>query len=279
VLAQELHESVLQVANLRGLNAGDQKEEVAARLKLIAQAKSLLGLIMLAEGDKYENRSNPPTGFNELSSEAKAMLSAVTGYPQTILFGEPPGGLSTDNEAAKETMNRKVSSEQTKIRPNLHQLYTTLYAAKEGPTQGQIPDTLKVVFHPLEEPTEQQIADLRLTSARTDVIYLARGVLTPEDVRKARFGDEGHQLDVVAAEEVDAEDAARPTADASGETRVGLTGAAGADNHRHIYIQGKDRTEPAEDGHWHLIERSSHTGPSSTGDVHQHTIPEHLMAE
>ena len=92
-LAQEIRESVVTVAGLAALSTSDQQAQFTMKMKIMAAAKSLLGIIVLGEGDKYENRSNPPTGFKELSGEAQAMLSAVTGYPQTILFGTVPAGL------------------------------------------------------------------------------------------------------------------------------------------------------------------------------------------
>lgn len=316
-LAHELRESVLTVSGLKGFKAGDQAAEVTTRLKAMARAKSLLGLILLSEGDKYENRSNPPTGSKELSEAGKAMLSAVTGFPQTILFGEPPSGLTSDNKAAKETMNRTVASAQAdKLEPPLVQMYEVAYSAKFGPSRGVVPDEWSVEFNPLEEPTEGEIAGTRKIVAEGDAIYLDRGVVTPEQVRASRFGEAGYQFDLVPAdsleEDVEGDDFSAmerlrealgqgaprlgnqppmERGDATRQVVISVTEvdddpdepdepqtlAGGEDGHTHSYTPSADRTG-VTNGHWHPVIHSNRTEPSNTGsDSHVHDIPPELQ--
>lgn len=233
-LAQELRESVIKVAGMKGIATSDQATAFQTRMKLIAMAKSLLGLIVLGEGDSYENRSNPPTGFKELSSEAQVMLSAVTGYPQTVLFGTVPAGLGKDDVAGRQQWDRLIASGHASIKPHLRQYYTVMFAAKAGPTEGAIPTTIKPVFLPLDEPSPKQIAEVRKINADSDAIYLDRHVVDPEAVAEARFGPRGYQQDIVIPEEeVEEEPNEEAKAEAAGElsddAKNAAATAAGAD--------------------------------------------------
>ncbi len=210
-MAQELRESVLKVAGLKGLMTGDQAAATKARIRLIARAKAILGIIVLGEGDEYSSRANPPTGFAELSSGAQSMVSMATGYPQTILFGTTPSGLSTDNESGRQTYDRLVDAQTEKhIRPNLTRFADVMFHAKEGPTKGQVPEDWSATFGPITVPTAAEEATTRKTTAETDAIYINTGVLDPEQVADSRFGPDGYQIEILTA---DAEDL-----DADGDT-------------------------------------------------------------
>lgn len=195
-LAQELRESVLKVSGLRALATSDQAAEVQARMRLMARAKSLLGMIVLGEHDEYSNNANPPTGFRELSTEAQAMLSAVTGIPLTILFGHAPAGLSTDDKSGRQSWDRVIRAQQeNKLAPHLVKLYGITFAAKQGPTRGEVPIDVRPKFRALLEESDGEIAKTRESIAKADAIYLDRGVVSPEQVA-GRFSASGFQLDL-----------------------------------------------------------------------------------
>lgn len=206
VLAQEIRENVLRVGGLEALVTSDQKAAVETRIKLMAKMKSLLGIVFLGKDDEFTSRVNNPSGFNQLSGEAQAMLSAVSDIPQTILFGHTPAGLSTDNESGRQSFDRKIANEQAKIQPELERLYSVIFAAQEGPTSGQVPDSWKLEFLPLDELTQAEEATIRKTTADTDAIYLDRGVLSPERVESSRFGPDGYQFEIQPEEEGDEEE-------------------------------------------------------------------------
>lgn len=204
-LAQELRESVLKIAGLRAMATADQAAEVQARLGLMAKAKSLLGMIVLGENDEYDNRSNPPTGFRELSSEAQSMLSAVTGIPLTILFGQAPAGLTSDDKAGRESWDNVVSDEQGGIAPHLVRLYNAIFAATEGVSGGTAPVSVRPKFRPLHEASEAEQAATYKTTTEADAILLDRGVVSAEQVA-GRFTADGYQTDLQPAAEGDDDD-------------------------------------------------------------------------
>lgn len=187
VLAQELRESVLEIAELTSRATGDEGAEVEARISELARTKAILGMVLLGSGEKYENRSNPPTGFNELSSAGWEALAAVTGIPQVILMGSTPGGLNTDGESSWEGFRQLVSTFQEEHRPLLNRLTEVQYAAQEGPTGGVKPEGAAITFAALDEPNEASIATTRNTVSAMDRNNISAGIYTADDVRRSRF--------------------------------------------------------------------------------------------
>lgn len=202
VLAAEIRESVLRIGNLDKVAVGDQAAALEERAKFIAKAKGLLNMVILGKEDAYENRSNPPTGFRELSDAAKSMLAAVVGWPIIVLFGDTPAGFSTDGASGWQTFNRLVANEQEENRYLLELLYRIIYAAQDGPTQGRQPDRFTLKFRPLDEPTEKGKADAYAQVAQADAIYIDRGVLEPADVRRHRFGSDAWQVEMTGLEDL-----------------------------------------------------------------------------
>lgn len=203
-LAQELREAVMKIADLPQKQVGDEADAFSVRMTLMARFKSMFGINLIGPNDAYENRSTPPTGFKELSAGAQEMLCTVLGWPRCMLTGEAPGGLSTDDKSGLERERALISDyQEVKLRPLLEQLYGVVYAAQDGPTGGVTPDEWEVTFTPLNAPTEQELANLRKTTAETDSIYITAGVLSPEDVTLGRFGEDGWNLDLPPVKPID----------------------------------------------------------------------------
>lgn len=232
-LAQELRESVLKVADLGARGTGDEAATLAQRISLMGRVKSMLGIILIGAGDEYTNRSNPPTGWSELSDGAKSMLAAVSGLPETVLFGATPGGLNTDGDSGHESFRQLVSDYQETNRPELERIYQVIYAAQDGPTKGKAPEGWALTFAPLDEPSEMSKAEVREIVARTDLTYINCGVYAPSDVQRGRFGPDGWAVDLPAFEapeevDEDAMEALRAEMEAA-PVAGGAPGAPGAE--------------------------------------------------
>jgi phage-related protein (TIGR01555 family) len=230
VIAQELRTAVLQVGNLPGVTTGSQAEAFEQRMTWLARFKSLLGVLTIGPNDKYTSDAHSATGFSELSTEAKSMLSAVSDIPETELFGSAPSGLNTDGESGKEHFRSSVSSYQERHRSCFHQVYRVVYAQQDGPTRGRAPDEWAVEFHPLNEPSEKEQAETMEIVARTDLAYIDAQVYTPAEVAAQRFGEERWMgpLRNVPVPDMD-EIAARAVAEAEAMAAAVAAGGSAAD--------------------------------------------------
>ncbi len=196
-LAAEMRISVVQMRNLADMSVSDEAEYFDLRMKLMAQHKSILNMVLLGEGETYDHKQGTVAGMAELSETTRQDLQAVTGMPEQLWIGSAPGGLNTDGESHRQLWASVISSYQTvKLDPILVQLYQVLFAAKEGPWRGLAPAKWKIEFNPLDELTETGRANLRKTVADTDAVYIDRGVLDPARVTEARYGEKGWQMDI-----------------------------------------------------------------------------------
>jgi hypothetical protein len=60
--------------------------------------------------------------------------------------------------------------------------------SKDGPTNGQVPDSWRIHFNDLFELNEREKADVRARVAAVDGRYIQLGVLHPKEVAEARYG-------------------------------------------------------------------------------------------
>ena len=87
------------------------------------------------------------------------------------------------------------------------QLYAVVFASKEGPTDGDIPESWELIYLPLDEESAADRATRQKTIAETDKIYMDGQVLSPQRVEDSRFGPDGWQDEIQPEEEGDAQTA------------------------------------------------------------------------
>lgn len=196
VLAQELRTKVFKIKDFAKKKTGDEKDAFTRRLTSTVRSQGVLGATFMDTEDQYESSANPPTGFEALSDGAMRMLCLCLGWPQTMLSGEPPGGLSTDDESGKERERAVVSAYQEDNREPIERAYEVLYAQQDGPTGSEEPEDWRLEFLSLDEPTEKEKAEVRQTVAQTDMIYVQMGAYSPRDVAISRFGEDGWNLEM-----------------------------------------------------------------------------------
>lgn len=181
------------------------------RMRVLARSKSSVGAILLSDDESYQTIASNVTGFKEFQGAAKDAYAAVTGMPHTELFGQAPGGLSTDDKSGRITKNTLASTVQSKrLKKPLVQVYTMLFAQKgtveqedgsqrpASPTGGVIPLTWDLTFNPVQAKSDEEQAQLEKTHAETDAIRINSQVVTPEHVAESRFGPNGYQNQLAA---------------------------------------------------------------------------------
>ena len=154
------------------------------RMRAMMQQRSIRGAMLLDESDEFEQQSTPATGYKELDEAARIALAAAFGIPATRLFGIAPAGMTSDDNAQRENLNKDVSDiQQDRLKPALERLAEASFAAL-----GQTPAAFEIDFEPLDEPTETEWADIELKHAQADAVRINSGVLTPDHAARSRFG-------------------------------------------------------------------------------------------
>jgi len=122
--------------------------------------------------------------------EYQLALSADANMPIVVLFGKMMGGLGQTQKGGLESYYSMVSHIQEVIaRPALEKLVSTLWVQRN--LQGSIPDKWSIIFNPLWQPTELEVAQQEKAESERDanninnlVLLMNQGILTPEEVRQ-----------------------------------------------------------------------------------------------
>lgn len=188
-----LAEFVVGKFKMNGLSqmmAEGKEALVQNRMQLISLMKSVIHAVMLdSENEDYTRDTVSLTGIAELIDRSALKICAVTGIPYTRLFGDSPGGLSTDDSMGKATYYDMVRGAQhTQLKPAIRRLVDIILAWKK------VTLPLEIEFNPLLSLDEVQQADVELKNSQTELnqaneyaVYIQNGVLDAEQVHTLKW--------------------------------------------------------------------------------------------
>lgn len=186
-LLQDFAPAVHKLANLASLlNTNGGQNKLQARLDGINMARATAREVIIDKDHEEWNREvTPVSGLAELLRESAVHLAACTEIPVNLLMGMTSSGLNASDEYTLRIWYAKVAAmQETKVIPHLSRL-VGMWLDIRGASGQEF--TLEA--NPLFQRTEQEIADARYTNAQADAIYLANGVLGPEEVLQRFIGD------------------------------------------------------------------------------------------
>jgi hypothetical protein len=130
-------------------------------------------LIWLGEGDEAGWTAPPLTGTQESMASMVSRLSAVEGIPSTVLMGQSPGGLSTDDAAGRRSYAALLGRVRGAIEPALLQVYAIALG----------PGTRSIQWGPADAPSAKEAAELSESYARRDALLVSTAAITPDESR------------------------------------------------------------------------------------------------
>ena len=123
-------------------------------------------------------------------------LQAATGWPASILMGDSPGGLGKEGRFEERVWASLVEQwQEVYCRTAITEIFTYIFASKEGPTRGRVPESWVVHFPSCFTQTDKEKAELHQLMAQSDAQYIQLGVLNPLEVRESRFGAAEYSLE------------------------------------------------------------------------------------
>lgn len=214
---------IAKIHGLAGLVSGGNKEAVLDRLMLLNESITAMRMgVCDSEKEDLAFTQRSVTGLSELYDRMAQSLASSAGMPVTLLFGQAPGGLTTDDESGRTYWYDTISDRQKNYyTPNLERLIRFVALSKEGPTPGKAP-LWKIQYRALKESTESELGELRHKQAQTDQIYIQYGAVTPEEIRQSRFGRADWSSETVLLKRETLEDIPPDTdLEEGGETETG----------------------------------------------------------
>ncbi len=212
-----LDRSIQPVYKIRGLSqmlsTAEGMEQVGRQLEIIDLARGLLNTIPVDMDNDFYFRTAIPEGIGKIVDVSDRMLSAVTGIPESILWGKPIGYGNPGHSwagydyASMRNWQDYISRIQNgSIRHNLSQLLSVIFRASVNCGKFANVPSFQVHFlsglngsklraqrlHARDDHGEDvdiALAEARkqLAKAKTAELYMDMGVIQPGEVRKSLF--------------------------------------------------------------------------------------------
>lgn len=181
--------------------AAGGEADIRKRLELNALARSLYGGMVVDKEEEVEFLSRALSNLASASEPFINDLQAATGWPASILMGTSPGGLGKEGRFEERVWASLVEQWQdVYCRSPVTEVFSYIFASKEGPTGGRIPPAWSVEFPSVFTQTEDEILEIRKKAQDIDVQYITNNVLTPMEVRMARFGGQEYSYETTLDE-------------------------------------------------------------------------------
>jgi phage-related protein (TIGR01555 family) len=148
--------------------------------------------------DDYTVTSNSFAGLPDVLDRFATALSAVTGMPKTLLFGEQTKGLSNGGDGDLQNWYAQIKQWQnTKLKNPLDRIVTMLAKSLNIPDQNYL-----IEFEPLYVPSEKEEAETEKLEAEakkikadTAAVYVTAGALDPSELRQSLIDDGDYIMD------------------------------------------------------------------------------------
>lgn len=188
--AQQAIHGIPDLTNLLRSPGGEAL--VKKRVDLVDMTRSINNTIVIDAVESYDLKSTPLSGVADIVDRLGLALSAVTGIPESLLFGRQQGGLNSTGKSDLENWYAKIGQDQnTILLPQLDKLVTVqLYV------MGKYTDDYLIKFHPLSVPSKKDKAETDYKRAQTFEILNNIGALDASEIRKM-LPDEGYDIEDV----------------------------------------------------------------------------------
>lgn len=196
-------------------NDGDAMD-IINRAELFNRMRDNRGLMMLdtSTEEEFFQYNTPLSGLDKLQAQAQEQMAAPCHIPLVKLFGITPSGLNASSEGEIKVYYDYVAAQQQSI-------YTdplvTILKIIQLHLFGQIYDDITFEFVPLEQMTEEQIANINKTKAETGATLVEANIISHEEERTRLADDSFSGYNSLDAETLPERSDNDPAMDADGE--------------------------------------------------------------
>lgn len=188
--AQQAVHGIPDLTNLLRSPGGEAL--VKRRVDLVDMTRSVNNTIVIDAVESYDLKSTSLSGVADIVDRLGLALSAVTGMPESLLFGRQQGGLSSTGKSDLENWYAKIGQDQnTILLPQLDKLVTV-----QLHVLGKYTDDYLIKFNPLSVPSRKDMAETDYKRAQTFEILNNIGALDASEIR-AMLPDEGYDIENV----------------------------------------------------------------------------------
>ena len=188
LLVQNFGQDVYKIKGLAQILATDNGSWFRNRVQGINLARGALGMLLVdSEHEDFVRTTASVTGLDSLLRLHMERVAAAAEMPVTLFWGISPGGLNATGESdMRGYYDRTKSSQMRHLVPPLERI-SGMIARGLGIT---VPEGKRIAVTPcpLWQESDGERATARNAQADADTKYVTLGVLSPDEVRAARFG-------------------------------------------------------------------------------------------
>lgn len=186
--AQQAVHGIPDLTNLLRSPGGETL--VKKRIDLVDMTRSINNTVVIDSAESYDLKSTSLSGVSDIMDRLGLALSAVTGIPESLLFGRQQGGLNSTGKSDLENWYAKIGQDQTTILlPQIDKLVTV-----QLHVMGKYVDNYLIKFNPLSVPSRKDISETDYKRAQTFEILNNIGALDASEIRKM-LPDEGYDIE------------------------------------------------------------------------------------
>lgn len=184
IIVTDFSQSVFHIENLMQLVMKNPKA-LQERMQAVEYSRSTARAVLIDTKEKFDRQSTSVTGLGDLLEKLSLRLAAAVDMPLSLLMGQAPKGLGADSEGDLRLYYDKIRSFQR--RKAMPLLKSIIGMVMKSMRERGVPKKWSVAFNPLWQLTDAEIAEARLTQARSDSMYVKMGVLYPDEIRMSRY--------------------------------------------------------------------------------------------
>jgi phage-related protein (TIGR01555 family) len=185
-IVRDFVQAVLSVNGLQDALRMGQEKEVMQRIHMLDMSRSVANMTVLdAENEQYSKTASSVAGLADLWDRFALHVCTVTGIPATKLLGRSAQGLNATGEGDERQWYDVV---QAYRRDDVEPILRWLMPMIEAQSEWARPESMDWQWPALGQPSEQDWATIKKTTADADAVYMDRGGVDPAFVFSARYG-------------------------------------------------------------------------------------------
>ncbi|MGL4376697.1 MAG: anti-CBASS protein Acb1 family protein, partial [Microcoleaceae cyanobacterium] len=187
-IAEIIDTASILTYSLQGLSDLIRDEDsngLTERFKSIKLMLSVFnGIALDSASEKIDYVTRSFNGLRDIADAYRDALMGASGLPHNVFLGDSAGGLGSTGDLEENTFASMIASHQTtRYLPAISYLDRLIFLAKDGPTNGTIPDGMLVEFIPWKEETVAEKQQNRSSDITTLATAAQSGFITPEEAR------------------------------------------------------------------------------------------------
>ncbi|MDR2613415.1 MAG: DUF1073 domain-containing protein [Deltaproteobacteria bacterium] len=181
-LLKNVASKVLKTDMMNAVLSGGSGEDMRRRIEYFVQNQDNNGVLVIdKEREDFLKEQTSLGGVTDIVQQALELVCAVNGTPVTKTLGLSPKGFNATGETDLQNYYDRVRAmQEEQVRPPLE----TMLRVLQLHLTGRVDTGVTFRFVPLSDDDRKLEAEVQKLRADTSAVYLDRGVVSAEEVRR-----------------------------------------------------------------------------------------------